>query len=81
MAGNEPNSTGNTMQRSFKLATQVSRIITGEPALSHWAFAAQAVMALIVIVLFTLTFAALEVFVLGDEGLSALEAAMTIREH
>jgi len=81
MAGNGLNSTGGTMQRSFKLAGQLSRIITGEPALSHWGFAAQAVMALIVIVLLTLTFAALEVFVLGDETLSALEAAMAIREH
>jgi len=69
------------MHRSFKLASQVSRIITGEPALSHWAFAVQAAMALIVIVLLTLTFAALEVFVLGDETLSALEAAMAIREY
>jgi len=31
------------MQRSLKLTSQVSRIITGEPALSHWAFAAQAI--------------------------------------
>jgi len=69
------------MHRSFKLASQVSRIITGEPALSHWGFAVQAIMALIVIVLLTLTFAALEVFVLGDESLSALEAAMAIQEH
>jgi len=67
------------MHRSFKLASQVSRTITGEPALSHWGFAVQAIMALIVIVLLTLTFAALEVFVLGDESLSALEAAMAIR--
>ena len=81
MAGNELNSTGDTMQRSFKLASQVSRIITREPALSHWGFAVQAIMALIVIVLLTLTFAALEVFVLGDESLSALEAAMAIREQ
>jgi hypothetical protein len=35
-------------------------------------------MALIVIVLFTLTFAALEVFLLGDESLSALEATMSL---
>jgi len=69
------------MHRSFKLASQVSHIITREPALSHWGFAVQAVMALIVIVLFTLTFAALEVLVLGDETLSALEAAMAIREQ
>ena len=69
------------MHRSFKLASQAGRIITGEPALSHWGFAAQAVMALIVIVLFTLTFAALEIFLLGDETLSALEAAMAIREQ
>jgi len=59
------------MQRSFKLATQA-----GEPSLDHWAFAFQAAMALIVIVLFTLTFAALEVFLSGDESLSAIEAAM-----
>jgi hypothetical protein len=69
------------MQPSLKLAGQVGRIITGEPALSHWGFAVQSVMALIVIVLLTLTFAALEVFLLGDESLSALEAAMAIREH
>ena len=69
------------MQPSLKLASQVGRIITEEPALSYWAFAVQAAMALIVIVLLTLTFAALEVFVLGDETLSALEAAMAIREH
>ena len=66
------------MQRSLKLARQVSR---PKPSLNHWAFAAQVAMALIVIVLFTLTFAALEIFLLGDESLSALEAAMTIREH
>src|SRR5262249_9969330 len=81
MVGKERNGTGGTMQRSFKLASQVGRIITREPALSHWGFAAQAVMVLIVIVLLTLTFAALEIFLLGDESLSALEAAMTIREH
>ena len=81
MAGNGLNSTGGTMQRSFKLAGQLSRIITGEPALSHWGFAAQAVMALIVIVLLTLTFAALEVFLSGDGSLSALEAAMNTQHH
>jgi|SRR6516165_8605850 hypothetical protein len=32
----------------------------------------------VVVVLFTLTFAALEVFLSGDESLSALEAAMAI---
>src|SRR5262249_47512832 len=65
------NSTGNTMQRSFKLATQA-----GEPSLDHWRFAVQTAMALIVIVLFTLTVAALEVFLSGDESLSALEAVI-----
>jgi len=65
---------GDTMQRT---ASQVSRI--GEPSLSHWAFAVQAVMALIVIVLLTLTFAALEVSLSGDESVSALEAAMATR--
>jgi hypothetical protein len=61
------------MQRSLNLT---SRIITGEPSLSHWGFAAQVAMAFIVIVLLTLTFAALEVFLSGDESLSALEAAL-----
>ena len=59
------------MQRSFKLATQA-----GEPSLNYWGFAVHTAMALIVIVLFTLTFAALEVFLSGDQSLSALEAAM-----
>ena len=59
------------MQRSFKLATQA-----GEPSLDHWGFAVRTAMALIVIVLFTLTFAAFEVFLSGDESLSAIEAAM-----
>src|SRR5215468_9585347 len=40
--------TGDTMQRSFRLATQV-----GEPSLDHWGFAVHTAMALIVIVLFT----------------------------
>jgi hypothetical protein len=53
-----------------------SRIITGEPSLGHWGFAAQAAIALIVIVLLTLVFVGLEVFLSGDESLSALEAAM-----
>jgi hypothetical protein len=57
------------MQRSFKLATQA-----GEPSLDHWGFAVHTAMALMVVVLFTLTFAALE----GDQSLSALEAAMAI---
>ena len=65
------------MQRSL----QVSDIVAGEPPLSHWGFAAQAAIALIVIVLLTFTLAALEVFLSGDESLSALEAAMAIREH
>jgi len=59
------------MQRSLKLATQA-----GEPSLDHWAFAAHAAMALIVIVLCTLTVAALEVFLSGDESLSAVEAVI-----
>jgi len=73
IVGNELNSTGDTMQRSFKLATQA-----GEPSLDHWGFAVQTAMALIVVVLFTLTSAALEGFLLGDESLSALEAAMSL---
>jgi hypothetical protein len=54
------------MQHGFKLASR-------EPSLSHWAFAVQVAMALIVIVLFTLTSAALETFLLGDESLTALK--------
>jgi hypothetical protein len=73
MAGNGLNSTVGTMQRTFKLASQA-----GEPSLDHWRFASQAAMALTVIVLLTLTFAALEVFLSGDESLSALEAAMNL---
>ena len=46
---------GDTMQHGFKLASQ-------EASLSHWGFAVQVAMALIVIVLLTLTSAALEIF-------------------
>jgi len=67
---------GHTMQRSSKLASQAGREIAGEPSLSHWGLAAHAAMALIVIVLLALTFAGLEVFLSGDESLSAVEAAM-----
>jgi len=64
------------MQRSsFKLASQASHKIARQPSLSHWGFAAHAAMALIVIVLLALTFATLEIFLAGDESLSALEAA------
>src|SRR5262249_34508252 len=65
-------STGGTMQRSLKLASQLGRIITVEP--THWGLVVQAAMALTVIVLCTLTVAALETSLLGDESLSALEA-------
>jgi hypothetical protein len=61
------------MLRSLKLADQVSR---PKPSLDHWAFAALVAMALIVIVLITLTSAALETFLPGDKSLSALQAAM-----
>jgi len=64
------------MQRSLKLASQLSRIITVEPLLTHWGFALQAAMALIAIVLCTLTVAALEISLLSDESLSALEAVI-----
>jgi hypothetical protein len=63
------------MDRSFRLASQLGRIITVE----HLAFAVHAAMALIVLVLAALTVAALEVSLLGDESLSALEAAMGVR--
>jgi len=65
------------MQRSLKLASQLGRIITVEHLLTHWGVAVQAAMALIAIVLAALTVAALEVSLLGDESLSAIEAAMT----
>jgi hypothetical protein len=57
---------GDTMQHGFKLASQ-------EASLSHWGFAVQVAMALIAIVLLTLTSAALETFLLGDESLTALK--------
>jgi hypothetical protein len=58
------------MQRSFRLATRER-----EPSLDHWAIAIHTTMALIVIVLVTLTFAALEQFAAGDQSVSAIEAA------
>ena len=48
----------------------------GEPSLDHWGFVVQTAMALIVIVLSTLTVAALEISLLSDESLSALEAVI-----
>jgi hypothetical protein len=66
------------MQPSLKLASQFGRTITGEPSLSHWGFAAQAAMALIVIVLLTFTLCALEIFLSGDGSLSALEGVARI---
>jgi hypothetical protein len=51
------------MQRSFRLATRER-----EPSLDHWAIAIHTTMALIVIVLVTLTFAALEQFAAGDQS-------------
>jgi hypothetical protein len=71
LVGNELTALGIPMQRSFKLATQA-----GEPSLDHWGFVVQTAMALIVIVLSTLTVAALEISLLSDESLSALEAVI-----
>ena len=65
-------STGDIMQRSLDLATPRA----GEPSVSHWGFATQVAMALIVIVLLALTIAAMEVFLSGDASLSAVEASM-----
>jgi hypothetical protein len=76
MAGNELKSTGGYHAASLKLASQLSRIITVEPLLTHWGFAVQAAMALILIVLCTLTVAALKISLLSDESLSALEAVI-----
>jgi len=64
-------STGDIMQRSLDLATRA-----GELSVSHWGFATQVAIALIVIVLLTLTIAAMEVFLSGDASLSAVEASM-----
>jgi hypothetical protein len=55
------------MHGTIKLATRGV-----EPSPVYWT------LALIVIVLVTLTFAALEVFLSGDESLSAIEAARGI---
>ena len=71
LVGNELTALGIPMQRSFKLATQA-----GEPSLDHWGFVVQTAMALIVIVLSTLTVATLEISLLSDESLSALEAVI-----
>ena len=53
------------MQRSITLAARGR-----EPSVAYWT------LALIVIVLVTLTFTGLEVFLSGDQSLSAIEAAM-----
>jgi hypothetical protein len=60
---------GDTMQRSFKLASHASRNIAGE--LSHLGFAAHAAMALIVIVLLALTFCRSGSVLSGDKSLNA----------
>ena len=71
---------GDPMQRSsVKLANRASRKIAEQASLSHSGFAAHAAMALIVIVLFTLTSAALETFLSGYESLSALQAVIATR--
>jgi hypothetical protein len=62
------------MHPNAKLPSQVS--FPRQPSLSHWAFAIHTAMVAVVIVLFTLTLAALEVSLLGDESLSALETAL-----
>ena len=59
------------MQHSINLANQIGQ---AKSSSEHWGFAGHTAMALIVIVLFTLTSAALETFLAGDESLSALEA-------
>jgi len=64
------------MQRSLKLASQLSRISTVEPLRAHWGFAVHTAMALVVIVLLTLTFVALEISLSNDQTLSALEATV-----
>jgi hypothetical protein len=66
------------MQRSYDLSS--SRIITAaKSSLRDGVFPAHAAMAFVAIVLLTLTFAAMEAFLSGDESLSALEAAAMIR--
>jgi len=68
--GNELNSTG------IPCSAASSWPQAGEPSLDHWGFVVQTAMALIVVVLFTLTVAALEGFLLGGESLCALEAVI-----
>ena len=63
------------MQRRFYAPGPVSRLTTPEPSLRYGVFAAHTAMAFVVIILLTLTLAALEAFLSGDESLSALEAA------
>jgi hypothetical protein len=67
MPGNELKSTGGTMHGTIKLATRGV-----EPSPAYWT------LALIVIVLVSLTFAAFEVFLSGDQSLSAIEAVMGV---
>ena len=62
------------MQRSFQDGDRA-----GSPSLSHWGLAPQVAMALIATVLLALTLGALEAFLLGDESLSAVEAAMATK--
>jgi len=71
MMGNEHKHWGNTMHGTIKLAAQAGDR-GGEPSQAYW------MLALIVIVLVSLTFAALEVFLSGDQSLSAIEAAMGV---
>ena len=71
MAGNEHKHWGNTMHGTIKLASQAGDR-GGEPSPTYWT------LALIAIVFVSLTFAALEVFLSGDQSLSAIEAAMGV---
>ncbi len=64
---------------SINLQSPIIREITAE--LSMGSFAARAAMVLVAIALLTLTFAALETYLSGDESLSALEAAMTLQPN
>jgi len=66
------------MQRRFQTPSPATRIVA--PSLGRWVLAAHATMALVVIILLTLTLAAAEEFLSGGRSLSALEATSLISQ-
>jgi hypothetical protein len=63
------------MQRRFHPPSPASHIVAPDQSAGHWVFGAHVTMALVVIVLLTLTLAKMETFLSGDKSLSALQAA------